>query len=333
MPRKSRYVCRCGGVSAAYRDKAIVPHFFATSACKKHAHEARICVLHAAPFLVLSHDDMFSTHFRQSTLAPPAVGGRSRALATQYKLDQLEKQREIQKEKRKAKMGGGSLLMASKNETGGGGGLRMAAFDDDDDDDDDNSDNDTPAMQIRDINDRGSSVTMLGAGKRNPELGNAAKKLEMLGLSDEVDHSEAKAGAAVPTAAPTPSSDGGKEEEREEEEESSNPSVPMDVSDVKTFVMTTIPKSQSGPVQCYIKRVRSGLQKLWPYYVLYSQVCLSVLVCAQGLCRFSLYTCTKVRMRALDAALGLLCTVALYCGFVGARAHRIPTSSSSPAVG
>ena len=27
---------------------------------------------------------------------------------------------------------------------------------------------------------------MLGAGKRNPEIGNAAKKLEMLGLSDEV---------------------------------------------------------------------------------------------------------------------------------------------------
>ena len=24
-------------------------------------------------------------------------------------------------------------------------------------------------------------------------------------------------------------------------------------------------------MQCYIKRIRSGLQKLWPYYVLYSQ--------------------------------------------------------------
>ena len=35
----------------------------------------------------------------------------------------------------------------------------MAAFDDDDDDDDDNSDNDTPAMQIRAINDRGSNVS------------------------------------------------------------------------------------------------------------------------------------------------------------------------------
>jgi hypothetical protein len=28
---------------------------------------------------------------------------------------------------------------------------------------------------------------------------------------------------------------------------------------------------QTSPVQCYIKRVRSGFQKLWPYYVLYSQ--------------------------------------------------------------
>jgi hypothetical protein len=40
-------------------------------------------------------------------------------------------------------------------------------------------------------------------------------------------------------------------------------------------------------------------------------------VCAQGLCRFSLYTRRKFRMHALDAALGLLCPVALFCGFVG----------------
>ena len=43
----------------------------------------------------------------QSTLAP-APGGRSRALTTQYKLDQLEKQRELQAQKRKQKMDGGS---------------------------------------------------------------------------------------------------------------------------------------------------------------------------------------------------------------------------------
>jgi hypothetical protein len=35
-------------------------------------------------------------------------------------------------------------------------------------------------------------VKQLGAGKRNSEIGNAAKKLQMLGLSDEVDHSEKK---------------------------------------------------------------------------------------------------------------------------------------------
>ena len=40
----------------------------------------------------------------QSTLAP-APGGRSRALTTQYKLDQLEKQRELQAAKRKQKGG------------------------------------------------------------------------------------------------------------------------------------------------------------------------------------------------------------------------------------
>lgn len=43
--------------------------------------------------------------------------------------------------------------------------------------------------------------------------------------------------------------------------------APIDVSDIKQFVMMCIPKSQTQPVQCYIKRCRSGLQKLWPYYV------------------------------------------------------------------
>ena len=54
-----------------------------------------------------------------------------------------------------------------------------------------------------------------------------------------------------------------------------------------THKTATIPKAQTSPVQCYIKRVRSGFQKLWPYYVLYSQVplychstvCVSVCVC------------------------------------------------------
>jgi len=62
-----------------------------TRACQSHAHCA-LCRL-ASPI--------------QSTLAP-APGGRSRALTTQYKLDQLEKQRELQAQKRKQKMDGGS---------------------------------------------------------------------------------------------------------------------------------------------------------------------------------------------------------------------------------
>jgi hypothetical protein len=40
-------------------------------------------------------------------------------------------------------------------------------------------------------------------------------------------------------------------------------------SDVKRFVMVTIPKTQRSPVQCYIQRVRSGVQRLWPYYALW----------------------------------------------------------------
>ena len=55
-------------------------------------------------------------------------------------------------------------------------------------------------MQVTAINDRGSNVTMLGAGKRNAEIGNAAKKLQMLGLSDEIDHSDKKPEADVATS-------------------------------------------------------------------------------------------------------------------------------------
>ena len=33
--------------------------------------------------------------------------------------------------------------------------------------------------------------------------------------------------------------------------------------------MVTIPKTQRSPVQCYIQRVRSGVQRLWPYYALW----------------------------------------------------------------
>jgi hypothetical protein len=59
----------------------------------------------------------------ESTLAPlrQAPVGRSRALATQYKLDQLEKQRDLQAQKRKQKMGGATLL-SSKDGAGSGGG-------------------------------------------------------------------------------------------------------------------------------------------------------------------------------------------------------------------
>jgi hypothetical protein len=40
-----------------------------------------------------------------------------------------------------------------------------------------------PGAQIRAINDRQSSVTQLGAKPRNADIGNAAKKLQMLGLA------------------------------------------------------------------------------------------------------------------------------------------------------
>jgi len=61
------------------------------------------------------------------------------------------------------------------------------------------------------------------------------------------------------------------DEDSEEEEAGAGGSLVELGSNIKEFVMTTIPKSQTQPVQCYIKRVRTGLQKLWPYYVLYSQ--------------------------------------------------------------
>ena len=110
---------------------------------------------------------------------------------------------------------------------------------------------------------------MLGVGRRNADIGNAAKKLQMLGLSDEIDHSEKIPAAGPASASPPQTQDAAGTGDADEEEE--GVALPLDVSDVKGFVMMTIPKSQSAPVQCYIKRVRSGLQKLWPYYVLYSQ--------------------------------------------------------------
>ena len=121
----------------------------------------------------------------ESTVALPlatAPGVRNRALTTQYKLDQvwqietqrtvvascrrldityllcvqLEKQRELQQQKRKQKLSG--LMVAKDENYGGNGGLRMI---EDDDDDDDVSDNDAPLSQIRSFNDRGANVSLV----------------------------------------------------------------------------------------------------------------------------------------------------------------------------
>lgn len=136
--------------------------------------------------------------------------------------------------------------------------------------------------------DRGAAVTSLGGNRKTVGLSNAEKKLQMLGLSTEVDHSEpggdkkAKprpiitegesddddAGGMTVAASGTAAGASAREADSEDDH---GPALSIDVSDIKSFVMMTIPKSQSAPVQCYIKRCRSGLQKLWPYYVLYSQ--------------------------------------------------------------
>ena len=136
--------------------------------------------------------------------------------------------------------------------------------------------------------DRGAAVTALSTNRKTVGSSNAEKKLQMLGLSTEVDHSEPGGGGKKSKGRPvitegesdddeesgavavSPAAAGARGQESDEEEET-NVMQSIDVSDIKSFVLMTIPRSQTAPVQCYIKRCRSGLQKLWPYYVLYSQ--------------------------------------------------------------
>jgi hypothetical protein len=46
---------------------------------------------------------------------------------------------------------------------------------------------------------------------------------------------------------------------------------PLDLSNMKSFLMNPVPKA-SGVVQCYIRRNKSGTNKLFPIYSLYLKV-------------------------------------------------------------
>jgi len=153
----------------------------------------------------------------------------------------------------------------------GNSGIKTLVDSGDDDDDDDESDDEAAPVQAFTATDRGATIS---GGKAKPAMSNAEKKLASLGLSSEVDAEEPpKANKPQAAEAAAAAKGPAKDKEREDSDDdgaAGAPAVQLG-SNIKEFVMTTIPKSQQQPVQCYIKRVRTGLQKLWPYYVLYSQ--------------------------------------------------------------
>mmetsp|Transcript_35519 Transcript_35519/g.111101 ORF Transcript_35519/g.111101 Transcript_35519/m.111101 type:complete len:446 (+) Transcript_35519:95-1432(+) len=215
----------------------------------------------------------------ESTLAPP-LSMRSRSLTTQHKLDQLERQRELAAQKRQARKENDIIVSKDKG-VKSSGGLRMISTDSEDDDDDDDERYDK--QKIMSLNDRGSTIKAIGT-KKDAHLSNAEKKLQMLGLSSEVDHTDEPKAGSKAKADPAPSkrknflaeepeADKKEPEDADDDGESDGGGQisTLDVSNVKAFVLRTIPRSQNQPIQCYIKRLRSGFQKLWPSYVLYSQ--------------------------------------------------------------
>mmetsp|Transcript_8963 Transcript_8963/g.20525 ORF Transcript_8963/g.20525 Transcript_8963/m.20525 type:complete len:486 (+) Transcript_8963:90-1547(+) len=214
----------------------------------------------------------------ESTLAPP-MSMRSRSVTTQHKLDQLERQRELAAQKRQARKENDMII--SKDKGVKSSGLRMLSTDSEDDDEEE--DDRYSKQKIMSLNDRGSTIKAISS-KKDPHLSNAEKKLQMLGLSSEVDHTddEPKAGSkAKSDSFPSKRNnffaeepDGEKEKEDADDDGESDIAGQisvLDVNSVKAFVFRAIPRSQSQPIQCYIKRLRAGFQKLWPSYVLYSQ--------------------------------------------------------------
>ncbi|EKX39014.1 hypothetical protein GUITHDRAFT_143818 [Guillardia theta CCMP2712] len=211
----------------------------------------------------------------ESTLAPP-LSMRSRSLTTQHKLDQVSHALPVAPDLFEV-----IEMQLERQRVKSSGGLRMISTDSEDDDDDDDERYDK--QKIMSLNDRGSTIKAIGT-KKDAHLSNAEKKLQMLGLSSEVDHTDEPKAGSKAKADPAPSkrknflaeepeADKKEPEDADDDGESDGGGQisTLDVSNVKAFVLRTIPRSQNQPIQCYIKRLRSGFQKLWPSYVLYSQ--------------------------------------------------------------
>mmetsp|Transcript_29209 Transcript_29209/g.72128 ORF Transcript_29209/g.72128 Transcript_29209/m.72128 type:complete len:454 (+) Transcript_29209:47-1408(+) len=222
----------------------------------------------------------------ESTTSQPIGSMRSRALSTQAKLDALQKEREAAQKSKMAKRAAAGMLVKNDGPAAAERkGLRMVAGSDDDDSEEDMESRPEPTAKKNSnpqlSTDRGASVTALGANRRTGGSTTAEKRLQMMGLSTEVDHSEREVDS--PQAPDSPPQrlestyDAGAliaaahDDDDNDDDRGDGPAPPIDLSDIRQFVLMCMPRSQSQPVQCYIKRCRSGLQKLWPYYVLYSQ--------------------------------------------------------------
>eukprot|EP00960_Hanusia_phi_P026164 746102-Hanusia_phi.AAC.4 len=134
--------------------------------------------------------------------------------------------------------------------------------------------------QIMSLNDRGSTIKAISS-KKDPHLSNAEKKLQMLGLSSEVDHTddEPKAGSkAKSDSFPSKRNnffaeepDGEKEkEDADDDGESDIAERSLEASPSQVTLALDSCTLRVDPwlsVQCYIKRLRAGFQKLWPSYV------------------------------------------------------------------